>query len=83
MIGVSATEWTGVGLGAVVGFALWRWSAARMVMYEDYVAMRVQAFNYGMHALALIRAYAEGGARAAQAISSQAAARSARSQGSE
>lgn len=59
----------------------------RIAMYEDYADMRRQAFILGQHALELIRAYAAGGAAAADAViarvNSPDAARSDRSAGSE
>lgn len=54
----------------------------RMNIYADYVAMRRQAFQFGQYALRLIKAYSDGGAAAAEAISSRVGARSGRSQGS-
>ncbi|MBM1310872.1 hypothetical protein JQT66_11570 [Sulfitobacter mediterraneus] len=55
----------------------------RTAMYSDYVGMRKQAYLFGKYALRLIKAYSDGGARAAQQIiSSQGADLSATSQGS-
>lgn len=60
--------------------------ARRITVYEDYWSMRKQAFDFGQHTLALILAYSDRGAMAAQAIAdavnSPDAARSARSEGS-
>lgn len=39
----------------------------RIPMYEDYLAMRREAFEFGQYALRLMGAYAEGGAAAAEA----------------
>lgn len=55
----------------------------RLAMYRDYLKMRVQAFEFGRYALEMIDAYSKGGKQAADAVSSRAKARSARSQGSE
>ncbi|WP_146590833.1 hypothetical protein [Puniceibacterium confluentis] len=59
----------------------------RIAMYEDYSSMRRQAFILGQYALELMRAYAAGGAEAAEAViarvSSPAADRSGPSAGSE
>ncbi len=59
----------------------------RIAMYEDYSSMRRQAFILGQYALELIRAYASGGAGAADEIiarvSSPDAARYGRTAGSE
>jgi hypothetical protein len=38
----------------------------RIAVYEDYLAMRRRAFDYGQHALSLIEAYASGGRAAAE-----------------
>lgn len=54
----------------------------RMNIYVDYVAMRRQAFQFGQHALQLIKAFSDGGPAAAEKLSIRAAARSDRSQGS-
>ncbi|WP_163846884.1 hypothetical protein [Pseudooceanicola aestuarii] len=56
----------------------------RVPMYEDYLRMRLQAFEFGKLALTLIKAYSEGGASAAERklVNIQAAARSDRSRGS-
>ncbi len=40
----------------------------RIAMYEDYLSMRAQAFAFGRYALALIRAFADGGPVAAEAL---------------
>lgn len=59
----------------------------RIAMYSDYVEMKKQALAFGTYATNLIRAYADGGAPAAEAliraVSSRAEARSGRSPGSE
>ncbi len=60
----------------------------RILMYKDYIQMRIQAFRFGMHALALIKAYSDGGVKGAEAVITEAAnnqggAQFARSQGSE
>jgi len=59
----------------------------RIAIYNDYSAMRNQAFALGQHALRLIKAYSEGGAGAAERISDEinnpAAGQSDRSKGSE
>ena len=59
----------------------------RIAMYSDYVAMKKQALAFGTYATNLIRAFEDGGARAAEAVaasvSSRAEARSGRSRGSE
>lgn len=58
-------------------------NARRIAMYSDYVGMRKQAFLFGKYALKLIKAYSDGGPKAAQAvISSRGVDPSARSQGS-
>jgi len=55
----------------------------RIAMYSDYVSMRKQAFLFGKYALKLIRAFSDGGAKAAQrVINSPDAGQSAMSQGS-
>ncbi|SMY08528.1 hypothetical protein [Flavimaricola marinus] len=43
----------------------------QIAVYEDYSEMRRQAFAFGQHALALILAFASGGAEAAQALKDQ------------
>lgn len=59
----------------------------RIMLYEDFTAMRKQAFNFGQYALALIIAFSNGGASAADAeaarINSQDADRSGPSRESE
>jgi hypothetical protein len=40
----------------------------RVEMYRDYAKMRVLAFSFGSYALKLIKAYSDGGARAAQVV---------------
>ena len=52
----------------------------RIAIYSDYAEMRRQAFAFGQYALALIKAFSEGGARAAVQV--QEAARAGRLQGS-
>ncbi|QFT57256.1 hypothetical protein FIU94_00345 [Sulfitobacter sp. THAF37] len=55
----------------------------RIAIYSDYVGMRKQAFVFGKHALRLIRAYSDGGRKAAdRVINSRDADLSARSRGS-
>ncbi|APE42877.1 hypothetical protein BOO69_05150 [Sulfitobacter alexandrii] len=55
----------------------------RIAIYSDYVGMRKQAFVFGKHALRLIRAYSDGGRKAAdRIISNPDAGRSAMSRGS-
>ena len=39
----------------------------RIAIYSDYLAMRKQAYGYGLYAIRLIRAYSEGGSVAAEA----------------
>ncbi len=49
--------------------------ARRIVMYEDYFARRVRAFEYGRFALSLIKCYAEKGPSAADALKNQLSSR--------
>jgi len=59
----------------------------RLLMYQDYLAMRERAFSYGEYALALIDAYSEGGASKANAVTKRfntpAAGQNGHQQGSE
>jgi hypothetical protein len=40
----------------------------RMGMYRDYIAMKQQLFEYGLFATSMIKAYADGGADAAETL---------------
>ena len=42
-------------------------SARRIAIYEDYIEMKIQAFEYGDYALRMIAAFSEGGKERAQA----------------
>ncbi len=55
----------------------------RVALYSDYVEMRKQAYLFGKHALGLIKAYSDGGRKAAeQKLNTPAAGRSGLSRGS-
>lgn len=54
----------------------------RVLVYEDYLQMRIRAFSLGQHALRLIKAYADGGPAKAEALSSRDEGRTDHQQGS-